>query len=126
MMNGNLVPTVSVGTPLLDALRVLEITGLIHNRLTPLRRRRRENCVRHGDRGNEELLNASSPLILISLLLFTLAVTTIAPFFGRSWIPVSALWAAGGDQTVSEILWEFRIPRAAMAFLAGTAWLPAA
>ena len=43
-----------------------------------------------------------------------------APFWGHVRIPLSALWS-GGDPSKINVLWELRIPRVLMAFLAGTA-----
>jgi iron complex transport system permease protein len=60
---------------------------------------------------------------IILLVIFTLAVLAVAPFVGKG-VPVSALWASAGDGDASlaiqaEILWKLRMPRVAMAFLAG-------
>jgi len=44
-----------------------------------------------------------------------------APFWGMDRIPLSALWGDANDPSEITILWELRIPRVLMAFLAGTA-----
>jgi iron complex transport system permease protein len=60
------------------------------------------------------------------LFLLALAVLLIAPFCGMESIPLRALWATAESHVPSsedfikvEILWKLRIPRVAMAFLAG-------
>ncbi len=57
-------------------------------------------------------------LTLLALLLLTLAVTAIAPFVGGEAIGPGALWGAGPAGDV-DILWLLRIPRVAVALLAG-------
>jgi iron complex transport system permease protein len=44
-----------------------------------------------------------------------------APFVGMDRVPFSALWGAADDPSEITILWELRIPRVLMAFLAGVA-----
>jgi iron complex transport system permease protein len=60
-------------------------------------------------------------VILGILLLLAIAVLCAAPFLGRPIIPVSSLWQPPDDDGTIQVLWQLRIPRAAMAFLAGTA-----
>jgi iron complex transport system permease protein len=43
------------------------------------------------------------------------------PFWGIDRVPFSALWGEADDPTAINILWELRIPRVLMAFLAGAA-----
>ena len=54
--------------------------------------------------------------------LFGLAVLAVAwaPFWGMEYIPFSALWGNADDST-TYILWNLRIPRVLMAFMAGAA-----
>ncbi len=62
--------------------------------------------------------------VLLLAGLFALAVlvtATVMPFWGMESIPLGALWRASDDPVKIDILWKLRIPRAAMAFLAGTA-----
>ena len=65
--------------------------------------------------------------ILGVLLAFAVVVLAVAPFLGMEHVSPSALWggAAGDDSSrrfaMADILWKIRIPRVAMAFLAGTA-----
>ena len=54
------------------------------------------------------------------LVLAALAVG-VAPFLGMENIPLRALWGDVDDQTMVDILWNLRIPRVLMAFIAGTA-----
>jgi iron complex transport system permease protein len=65
-----------------------------------------------------------SPLWTIGVFL-VLAVLVVlwAPFWGRMSIPFSALWGevAPENSVLVDILWNFRIPRVLMAFLAGSA-----
>jgi len=44
-----------------------------------------------------------------------------APFCGMDRIPFRALWGAGDDYGQIDLLWNLRIPRVLMAYLAGTA-----
>lgn len=60
----------------------------------------------------------SRPAVLALLAVLTLLVLAVSPFIGSRPIPVSALWQSG-DETVSRILWDLRIPRVVMALLAG-------
>lgn len=55
--------------------------------------------------------------------LFGLAVLAVAwaPFWGMEHIPFSALWGGVDDSNTSYILWNLRIPRVLMSFLAGAA-----
>lgn len=59
--------------------------------------------------------------ILLGLFMLTLLVTAVAPFCGMESIPIGALWGAADDPVKIDILWKLRIPRVAMAFLAGVA-----
>ena len=52
---------------------------------------------------------------------FAALVVAWAPFWGYEHIPLSALWSASDDPSKINILWELRIPRVLMAFLAGVA-----
>ncbi len=45
----------------------------------------------------------------------------VAPFFGTESVPFRALWGGAADPISNAILWDFRIPRVLMAFVAGTA-----
>jgi iron complex transport system permease protein len=56
--------------------------------------------------------------ILVALALFALAAVAIAPFVGMEDIPVSALWRQAEEGRV-DVLWKIRVPRVAVAFLAG-------
>jgi len=60
-------------------------------------------------------------LIIACLLALAVLVLAVAPFLGMESIPLGALWGAADDQVKIEVLWKLRIPRVAMAFLAGTA-----
>jgi iron complex transport system permease protein len=60
-------------------------------------------------------------LILFGLFALAVLVTVGAPFWGMETIPLSALWGSADDAVKIDILWKLRIPRAAMAFLAGAA-----
>ncbi len=44
-----------------------------------------------------------------------------APFVGPEHVPLSTLWDKTGDPIKAVILWDVRIPRVLMAFLAGVA-----
>lgn len=62
------------------------------------------------------------------LLVLAIAVLCYAPFCGMERIPVRALWGnaeqyaqLGEDYAKVDILWQLRIPRVVMAFIAGTA-----
>jgi iron complex transport system permease protein len=59
--------------------------------------------------------------ILSVLALLALAVLAAAPFYGIEHVPVNALWGGTDDSTKLDILWRIRLPRVAMALLAGTA-----
>ncbi|MCL4192233.1 MAG: iron ABC transporter permease [Thermoguttaceae bacterium] len=56
--------------------------------------------------------------ILIGLVLLSAAVFVIAPLVGMKDTPVQALWG-DADPVAVRILWKIRIPRVAMAYLAG-------
>ena len=58
--------------------------------------------------------------ILAALGLAAVLVTAVAPFVGMEDVPLAALWG-GGDAGEAAILWKIRIPRVAMALLAGAA-----
>jgi cobalamin transport system permease protein len=60
-------------------------------------------------------------LILAGLFVLAAVVVAGAPFFGMESIPIGALWGSADDAVKIDILWKLRIPRVAMAFLAGTA-----
>ena len=60
-------------------------------------------------------------LTILGLLAVAAMVAAAAPFWGMETIPFSALWGAADDAVKVDILWKLRIPRVAMAFLAGTA-----
>ena len=62
----------------------------------------------------KEILVFISILVLLSLL-----VLFGAPFIGMKAIPIRALLSPPGIGTESEILWQFRVPRVLIAFLAG-------
>jgi len=57
--------------------------------------------------------------LMLWLLIGAAAVVAIAPFAGRTWLPLWALWEHGPDPTAAQILWWIRLPRVVMAFLAG-------
>ncbi len=57
--------------------------------------------------------------ILALLFAFAVAAVAIAPFQGIFDVPLSALWSGTGDKTKVDILWDLRIPRVCIAFLAG-------
>ncbi len=61
-------------------------------------------------------MNRLTPLI--ALLLFTLAVTVAAPFIGGEAIGLGALWDEP-DSVAAYIFWTLRVPRVAVALLAG-------
>jgi iron complex transport system permease protein len=55
------------------------------------------------------------------LLLLAVVVVLIAPFCGMERIPLGALWGDVDDHAKLMILWDLRIPRVAIALMAGTA-----
>jgi len=57
--------------------------------------------------------------ILMLLLLLAVLVLATAPFVGMEEVPLRTLFG-GEDVAKHEILWRIRIPRVAMAFLAGS------
>ncbi|MBN1591072.1 MAG: iron ABC transporter permease [Pirellulales bacterium] len=57
--------------------------------------------------------------ILVGLLASAVAVLCVAPFIGMMRVPASALWRACDDPVLVDVLWKIRLPRVAMAFLAG-------
>ncbi len=57
-------------------------------------------------------------VLLLSLLLLTLAITAVAPFFGVESMSPSTLWDAT-DPVAADIFWKLRVPRVAVALLAG-------
>ena len=63
---------------------------------------------------------ARQSLVLMLLLALVLGVLAVAPFIGMEEIPVRTLWQPA-EELASRILWRIRIPRVAMAFLAGSA-----
>lgn len=58
-------------------------------------------------------------LVLVGLLIFAAVVLVAAPLVGIIDVPLSALWGKADDYTQVDVLWRFRVPRVAMAFLAG-------
>jgi iron complex transport system permease protein len=60
------------------------------------------------------------PLVLILLVALVFGVLAVAPFIGMQEIPVRTLWQPA-DEMSSRILWQIRLPRVGMAFLAGAA-----
>lgn len=58
--------------------------------------------------------------ILAALLAFALLTTAVAPFVGMESVPVRTLWD-DSDATAAKILWAMRLPRVAVALLAGAA-----
>jgi len=59
------------------------------------------------------------PLLIILLLVAAVLVMGIAPLVGPTMIPASAAWGDVDDDLLTGILWRMRVPRVAMAFLAG-------
>jgi iron complex transport system permease protein len=59
--------------------------------------------------------------VLYLLLLLAIVALCVAPFVGWQMIPVSALWQPPDDSQAMSLLWNLRLPRVAMAFLAGVA-----
>jgi iron complex transport system permease protein len=57
--------------------------------------------------------------ILLGFVFLALLVLAAAPLVGMQQIPVRALWGRAEDSALVDVLWKLRIPRAAMAFLAG-------
>ncbi|MHC4401954.1 MAG: FecCD family ABC transporter permease [Planctomycetota bacterium] len=60
----------------------------------------------------------SRPTLLIALAVLAVAVLGATPFVGMEDVPLRALWRAADPRKVY-ILWEIRIPRVCVAFLAG-------
>jgi len=58
-------------------------------------------------------------LVLLLLLGFAAAVLAAAPLLGIERIGIDAFWRADARQDQIDILWKLRIPRVAVAFLAG-------
>jgi iron complex transport system permease protein len=63
----------------------------------------------------------SKASVLCLLLLLAIVTLCLAPFVGWQMIPVSALWQPPDDGGTMSVLWNLRLPRVAMAFLAGVA-----
>lgn len=61
-----------------------------------------------------------APLVLLAIIAFAIGVLLVAPSTGAQWIPISSLFG-GADDAESLILREIRLPRIAVAFLAGSA-----
>ncbi len=61
------------------------------------------------------------PLLLLALLVAAVVVLAVAPFVGMERIDPRLLWGAGSDSARLDILWQIRIPRVCLAFLAGAA-----
>jgi iron complex transport system permease protein len=59
-----------------------------------------------------------SPWMLLLLVVLAALVLAGAPFVGMERIPMESLWRQG-DETAVRILWQLRVPRVVMAFLAG-------
>jgi len=59
------------------------------------------------------------PLILAVLFLLAVVTVLVAPLVGMDWISPSALFGLGDDPVQIDILWKIRIPRTALAMLAG-------
>jgi iron complex transport system permease protein len=59
--------------------------------------------------------------ILLVMLLLAAAALLGAPFCGMIDVPISALWGTADDPGKLDVLWQLRIPRVLMAFLAGSA-----
>jgi len=57
-------------------------------------------------------------IVLAIVFVLAVVVLAVAPFIGMHAIPVEALWR-GGDPERIKILWDLRIPRVCVAFLAG-------
>jgi iron complex transport system permease protein len=57
--------------------------------------------------------------ILVGLLIAAVVVLVAAPLVGMMQVPVSALWGGCNDRVLVDVLWKIRMPRVAMAFLAG-------
>jgi len=57
--------------------------------------------------------------ILVALGVLAVVVLAAAPLLGVVRVPVSTLWDSAADPMASEVLWKLRLPRVAMAFLAG-------
>ncbi len=66
-------------------------------------------------------MSMNRSLILAGLFALAVLVVAAAPFWGMESIPIGALWGSADDAVKIDILWKLRIPRVAMAFLAGTA-----
>jgi iron complex transport system permease protein len=60
-------------------------------------------------------------MILAAIFILTVFVIVAAPFWGMESIPLGALWGAVDDPVKIDIFWKLRLPRVAMAFLAGSA-----
>ncbi len=54
---------------------------------------------------------------ILILIVVCLLITAAAPFFGLGVISPSAIWEAGNPD--ADVFWRLRLPRAALAFLAG-------
>lgn len=59
-------------------------------------------------------------IILSVLLVLAVVVLAVTPFVGMESIPLGTLWSQTDDAKL-DILWKIRLPRVAMAFLAGSA-----
>lgn len=57
--------------------------------------------------------------VICGLLLGTILVVAAAPFAGRQWLPLSALWQDAAHSMAGPIFWSLRLPRVCLAFLAG-------
>jgi iron complex transport system permease protein len=63
----------------------------------------------------------SRGLTIHLLFMLAVAVLCVAPFCGSESIPFGALWGRVDDYAKVDILWNLRIPRVILAFIAGTA-----
>ena len=59
------------------------------------------------------------PLMLFAFLLLAVAALFACPFFGVLPVSVNSLWDLSSDPLGSKVLWELRLPRILLAFLAG-------
>ncbi len=71
------------------------------------------------DRQPEKKRTKKTRLVFIILILSALFVLLYIPFIGMKLIPLKAIFPSSGLGTEYNILWQFRIPRVLIAFLAG-------
>lgn len=64
-------------------------------------------------------------ITLVLLLIFALAVVLVTPFVGMIDVPLGVLWGqeatAADGAMAADVFWKLRVPRVAVAFLAGAA-----